>query len=62
MKVLFKNSQAGNSQEFGPYKHISLMYEWLVVDGEELAVFDVRGSGKWEIKQDNTKWDEISID
>ena len=49
------------SKKFGPYKDIVLMYESLIADGEEIAVFDRHTSGMWQIKEDSTNWGEVSI-
>ena len=63
MKITFLYKQnKKKSREFGPYKSVVLMYESLTADGEEIAVFDRYSSGFWQIKEDGTKWSEVSID
>ena len=63
MKVIFTDNQnKKKSKKYGPYKSVVLMYEWLVGDNDEIAIFDKHGSGMWQIKEDGTKWTEVKIE
>ena len=63
MKVIFLDKQnKKKDREFGPFKSIVLMYERLVGDDNEIAVFDKHNSGMWHIKEDDTKWTEVKIE
>ena len=63
MKVIFLDKQnKKKGRKFGPFKSIVLMYERLVGDGNEIAIFDKSNSGMWHIKEDGTKWTEVKIE
>ena len=63
MKVTFLNRQSKvKNKKFGPFKSVTIMYDHIAGDNNEIAIFDKNCSGMWHIKEDNTKWSEVKIE
>ena len=62
MRITFLDKQNKvKDRGFGPFKSVTIMYNHIIGDNNEIAVFDKNHSGMWHIKEDNTKWAEVRI-